>query len=409
MIKKLKLKFILLSMSALFVLLAVIVTAMNVVNFSSVVKQSDEILSLLTKNKGAFPDDFGLRDKDRFPPDMSPELPYESRYFSVLLNDSGAVVHVDTRRIAAVDEVLATDYAMKAKYMYSSRGFVDNFRFAKFSEAGGIRITFLDCTRQLDYFYGFLYTSIIMALAGLVLVFFVIFFISGRIIRPIAESYEKQRRFITDAGHEIKTPLTIINANVDLLEMDIKDNECLQDVKLQTSRLARLTEDLTFLARMDEAGESLHFIDFPASEIVTDTVNSFRALALSKQIELKCSAPPVITVNGDSKMFERLLMILMDNALKYTNAGGRISVDLSKNMQGICINVFNTTAHEISRDKLRFIFDRFYRLDSSHNSETGGHGIGLSVAKAIVTAHGGKIEAFTKDGRSFVITALFPQ
>lgn len=407
MIKKLKIKMIALTTVSLFALLAVIVTGMNLINYNAVIKDTDKTLSLLSQNKGAFPD-FSHDKAVKPPPDMSPELPYESRYFSVLLNGTGDIIQADTSRIASVDTSTAIDYATQAAAQANSTGFVEQFRFVRYAEGNNIRITFLDCGRQIDSCNRFLFTSLGMALAGFVIVFVIIVFFSGRIIRPIAESYEKQKRFITDAGHEIKTPLTIINANVDVLEMELGQNECLEDIQQQTKRLTSLTNDLVYLARMEEAEDSLQMIEFPVSEVVQDTAAPFHTLAQAQGKQFTCTIQPMLSMRGNDKAIQQLVSILMDNALKYSPTGGTIVLYLQRQNRTLYLSVFNTTDTAVSPDALPYVFDRFYRIDSSRNSETGGHGIGLSVAKAIVTAHGGKIHAFTQDGRSFQITAAFP-
>lgn len=398
MIRKLKIKFVALAMTALFALLAVIVVGMNLINYHSVVQEADAVLSVLSQNKGAFPD-FGSGPNNHLPPDMSPETPYESRYFSVFLNESGEVVLTDTSKIASVDSEAAAAYARTIVEKQSVQGFLDEYRYIFRSEPNGFRITFLDCGRSLASFRKFLVASTGMALMGYVVVFFVIFFFAGRIIRPIAESYDKQKQFITDAGHEIKTPLTIISANVDILEMELGENESLADIRQQTERLRSLTNDLVMLTRMEEPGNIMQKIDFPLSEVVAEAAHPFRTLAIQQGKEFVCNIQPMLSLNGNDKAIQQLVAILLDNALKYSPYGGTIALNLIKqNKSGTSFLVFNTAATEIKRESLGRVFDRFYRTDASRSSETGGHGIGLSIAKAIVTAHGGKIQAGTQDG-----------
>ena len=192
MIRKLRIQFIVLAMLSLLLLLTVIVTGMNLLNYRSVVNDADEVLSLISQNRGVFPaidGDPGLGG--RRPHGMSPELQYESRYFSVLLGDDGTVIRVDTSRIASVDSSQAADYAMAVEQKSSEKDFFDQFRYIKSYEEIGVRISFLDCGRKLDAYHNFLFISIMMASAGFLVVFFVIVFFSGKFIRPIAESYEK--------------------------------------------------------------------------------------------------------------------------------------------------------------------------------------------------------------------------
>lgn len=406
MIRKLKVKFITLAMTALFVLLAVVVTAMNIVNYSTVVTEADSVLSILTQNRGVFPD--FSNDKGKHPPNMSPETPYESRFFSVLLDKDNSAIKTDTHMIKSVDESTAIAMAKKALADDKSIGFVDEYRYAVKSEPEGYSVVFLDCGRKLDAYSDFLYTSIFTAVAGLVIAFAVIFIFAGKITRPIAEAYDKQKRFITDAGHEMKTPLTVINANVDILETELGENESLSDIAQQTKRLCTLTNDLVMLARMEESEASIQKIEFPVSEVVAEAVQSFKNVAVQQGKHFICNIQPMLSLNGNDKTILQLVNIFLDNALKYCSEGGTVSFSLVKQNRNIYIHAYNTTAAEVRKEQLSRVFDRFYRMDASRNSETGGSGIGLSIAQAIVVAHGGKIQVWTDDGYSFNISAAFP-
>ena len=407
MIKRLKIKFIILSMTSLFALLALVVIGMNIINYSSVCREADDVLSVISQGRGTFPD-FEEGRRDRLPPGMSPELPYESRYFSVSFDKAGNVIRMDLSRIITVDKLAAQEYAAAVLTEESQSGFIGDFRFAKNIEEDGIRITFLDCGRKLTAFHTFMLVSISMASLGFVIVFFIIAFCAGRIIKPIAESYEKQKRFITDAGHEIKTPLTIIGANVDILEMDVGQSECLDDIKQQVKRLTTLTNELVYLTRMEEADNALPMVDFPVSEVVLETAMPFKALAQAEEKELGIHVEPLLSMRGNNKAIQQLVSVLMDNAVKYSPRGGKIKLTFVKQARSVVLTVYNRTASAMNPADLAHVFDRFYRTDPSRNSEIGGYGIGLSVAKAIVTAHGGKIQAGTDDERSFCITVTFP-
>lgn len=408
MIKKLQIKFVLLSMTAFLLVLVVIITGINIVNFNAVVREADELLAILSENKGVFPIEPGNMG-NRLPPGMSPEIPYESRYFSVILDsDSGSVIQAETSRIISVDTAQAIEYAKTVLSDGKSRGFADSYRYVIRTEDAFVRITFLDCGRKLDAFQSFLLASAGISLIGYLAVFALIAFFSNRIIRPISESYEKQKRFITDAGHEIKTPLTIINADADVLAMEFGENEWLEDIQKQAKRLTSLTNDLVTLSRMEEAGSTMQMIEFPFSDVVSEAASSFQALAQTQEKVFQCQIQPMLTLRGNEKAIQQLISILLDNALKYSPANGTVSLTVEKQNRTLRLSVYNTTTSEIPKESLPLLFDRFYRTDPSRNSQTGGHGIGLSVAKAIVTAHNGKIQASTEDGHSLQITAIFP-
>jgi len=405
MINKLKFKFVSLSVISLFILLTVIITGMNIINYRTVLSEADEVLHILSQNKGRFPE----FEQDKPVPDFfSPELPYESRYFSVLLTKSGNPIQIDTSRIISIKKKEAITHAQTVLSENQQSGFIGTYRYLRYNEADTIRITFLDCGRRLASVNAFRSASITMATGGLIVVAAVKFVISGRIIRPIAESYDKQKRFITDAGHEIKTPLTIINANVDVLEMELGDNECLHDIQHQTKRLTDLTNDLVQLAKMEEGEKNFSMIIFPVSDVIQDAVSDFRTLANSYGKNISDNIQPMLEMNGDAKSIEQLVFLLLDNALKYSAEGSNIFVSLTKQNKALVLTVSNKAASAINKNDLERIFDRFYRTDPSRNSETGGHGIGLSMAKAITNAHGGKIYAAIDGDGVFSISAQFP-
>lgn len=403
MIRKLQIKLIALCMAALFVVLSAILAGVNIINYNGVVKRADEMLGILTEHKGRFP-----MDRGALPRGMSPETPYEIRYFSVLLNRNGEVAETETSRIIAVGAEDAVRLAQEVATDSRSQGFIEKFRFLCRTEGDAMRIAFLDCGRHIDNFQNFLVTSVLISLGGFLLVFVLIVGFSKRIIRPISESYEKQKRFITDAGHEIKTPLTIIHADADVLEEELGENEWLTDIRRQTKRLTALTNDLVYLSRMEETDGALQMIDFPVSDVVSEEASSFQALAQTQNKGFRCDVQPMLSMKGDEKTIRQLTAILLDNALKYSPEDSAVSLSMERKNKALRLAVSNETASPLPAANLSVLFDRFYRSDTSRNSGTGGHGIGLSMAKAIVEKHGGKIQAHSKDGRSLLITCTFP-
>ena len=421
MIRKLKIKVTILSITSIFILLTFIVVGMNIINYKSVVDEADEILSILSLNRGRFPVNEEMADPEHIHDDLDedhdhmnkfeieiyPELPYELRYFSVYYSSDGTVYH-DVSKIASVDTEMSEDYAKAALEENDERGFVGDYRYLVIEGENGTRIFFLNLDRNLNAFRKFLFSSLSMAVAGFLVVVLVIVFVSGRIIRPIAESYEKQKRFITDAGHEIKTPLTIINANADVLEMEIGPNESLADIHEQTHRLTELTNRLVYLAKMEEGFDSHSpMTELSLSGVVEEISNSFETLAKSEGKTLTKKISENISVMGDIVAVGRLVSILLDNAVKYSTSDSEIEVSVSKQGRNALLSVSNVCREPMDQEQISHIFERFYRTDESRNSSTGGHGIGLSMAKAIMTQHGGKIGATIKDGERFVITAVF--
>lgn len=406
-IKTLRRKFIAATMLSLAAVLLVILGGVNLMSYQKVISDADAILELLCANSGTFPEfPTGKRpaqaaaqppisaDKPGFGDrGLSPETPYESRYFSVVLDETGQVVYTDTMQIAAIDDDTAASYAQAVWQSGRTSGFWEDYRYACRSEANGWRIIFLDCGRTLSGFRTTLLASVMLALVGLGAVLVLLLILSGRIIRPVAESYEKQKRFITDAGHELKTPLTIISADTDLAEMECGENEWLEDIRRQAQRLTGLTEDLIYLSRMEEAQPRLQFLEFPISDVVEEMAQSFLAPARSQDKKLEIEVKPMISCNGDEKAVRQLVSILMDNALKYAPPGGHLTLRLERQGRTVVLTVSNTTIYPVDKESLEHLFDRFYRADQSRNTQTGGYGLGLSIAKSIVSAHRGKIRA----------------
>ena len=407
MIQKIRIRFISLAMAALFVLLAVIVTGMNVVNYNAIAEDADKKLELLSGNRGTFPE-FGPGKKWPMPHNMTLETPHEVRYFSVLFSPDWEVIHTDTSRIRAIDEEAAIRYAHQAIATDRVSDYIDHYRFRISAEETALRISFLDCSREFSSFRSFLLISVCMSTVGYVAFFFVILFFSNRLLNPVVESYEKQKRFITDAGHEIKTPLAIISADVDVLEMEYGENEWLEGIQTQVKRLASLTNDLVYLSRMEETEEKLQMIEFPFSDVVSETAQAFQGIAQATGKQFQCSVAPMLSLNGNEKSIRQLINILLDNAMKYSPEGGKVALSAERQGRYIHLSVWNITVVPVEKQNLSHIFERFYRLDSSRSTQTGGYGIGLSVAKAIVSAHNGKISAATQDGHSLQIYVQLP-
>lgn len=421
MIRKLRIKFIAASMLSLTFVLLVILGGVNIMSYRKVVGDAEQILAVLGANGGDFPKLpmlEGRRDEpllEETPPenvgyphigDMSPETPYESRFFSVLIDEQGHIMQTDTGQIAAVDSQTAAEYALEVWSSGRTGGFFENYRYTRCTEEDGERIIFLDCTQSLSGFYSTLLYSAGLALAGLTAVFVLLALLSRRIIRPLTESYEKQKQFITNAGHELKTPLTIISADTELIEIECGESQWLDDIRNQVQRLSGLTNDLIYLSRMEEEQPRLQFIEFPVSDVVEEMAQSFAAPAKSQGKIFRTDIRPMLSCTGDEKSVRQLVSILLDNALKYSPEGGEVTISLEKQGRSLVLTVFNTTAKPIEKENLEHLFDRFYRIDQSRSTQTGGYGLGLSMAKSIVQSHKGRIRADSHDGHSLTITAI---
>ncbi|MCM1102465.1 MAG: HAMP domain-containing histidine kinase [Clostridium sp.] len=414
MIRQLRTKFIIIAMCSLAAVLAVIVGGLNVMSYLGTVERADRILNMLADNEGRFP---GRWERDDFR-GFSPETPYDTRFFSVSLDEKGEVLSVDTGRIAAVETGEAMDYARAVWESGRTRGFKENYRFLSCGSHGashgaeepeGSRVIFVDCGRELDAFRNLLWGSICLALLGLVAVCVPVVVFSGKVFAPVEESYARQRRFITDASHELKTPLTVISANVDVLEMESGENRWTGSIRNQVNRLRRLTEQMVTLSRLEEQEKSA-FVECDLSGIVAETAEMFEPLVSAAGKTLSLRIEPGIRRPGDEEKLRQMISLLLDNALKYASAQGEIRLYLEPERKGgrARLTLWNAVdeASGIRAGRQDVLFERFYRLDASRNSDTGGSGIGLSVVKAIAELHGGKAAAKSEDGRSITFTIL---
>ena len=407
MLKRLRRKFIGITMCSIVLVLGSIIGIINLANYWNINNNADALLSVLAENDGVFPRVGDMEGSGQKPPprDMSPEAPFNTRYFTVVLRLDGTVFSVDTGRIAAVSSEEAAEYAAQLYAQGKTGGFFENYKYQAHACNEGIMYIFLDCNEELETFYSFLFVSILASLIGILLVFALVLFFSKLAVMPVAESYEKQKQFITDASHEIKTPLTVIDANTEVLEMESGENEWTKSIKNQVKRLASLTEKLVFLSRMEEENAALQMADFSLSEAILQTAQPYEAIAEVQGKTLSLEIERNVSYYGNEASLRQLISLLLDNAMKYSNPGGSIAVQFRTAGKNKVLSVKNTVSH-IQKGKLDMLFERFYRLDSSRSSQTGGYGIGLSVARAIVTAHKGKISAQSDDGRSILFTIV---
>lgn len=332
------------------------------------------------------------------------ETPYETRYFSVVFGENGKLSSVDTSKIAAVSTSQAVKMAKELLAAEETAGYYGNYKYLADATDGKTLYVFLDCTKSIQGEKQLLLISVLVSVVGILVIFLIVVLLSPRMIRPVVESYEKQKQFITNAGHEIKTPLAVIDSCADVIELEQGESKWTTGIRGQVQRLGALTAQLTSLARLDEQGGKVPMEEFDLSGQVEDLLSTFQLLAESQGLTLETDVAPGIVYTGNAPLLEELCSILLDNAVKYAAPGGTIVFSLRKKGRKLLLRCENP-AEELSEGSQKQLFDRFYRGDVSHGTEKPGYGIGLSMAEAIVEAHRGKIEAESPDGVRFVITA----
>lgn len=408
MIRSLRRKFILIAMASLIGTMVLLCAAIGIGSYHATTSRVDRAIFILHQNGGTF-----LPPDSRFDPtdsnfQVTPETPFEMRYFIVELTEQKEIRSVDLEHIAAQDRQTVVDTVSRIVDTRTERGYVDHYRFGVFpGEDGGNTIIVLDCFLQLQSANNMLRITATIFSVCVLIVFVLLLFLSKRAIRPFADNLERQRQFITDASHELKTPLAVLSANIGLLEDTYGSDPWLESAHSQIVRLDKLIKNLVELARTEETVKEDAAACFSISEVAQANADAFRPLAEADGKELTAEITDGLTLKGVQDNFFRLFSILLDNAVKYCDPKGIIRLCVSQRGKNIYIVVSNPCAG-INAAQLPRYFDRFYRADSSRARSTGGYGIGLSTAKAIVTRHKGRISNHYADG-VIVFTAVIPQ
>lgn len=333
---------------------------------------------------------------------FTPESKYQLRYFLVTYDEEDNIIDVNLSHIAAVDQNDAYKLVSEAKGRHLKKGFIEmdssHYYYLKSRlDDGSVVYGFMDCTREMNNLSVFYYSSLGFAFLLVVIFLILIAVLSKRVMKPYIDNIESQREFITNAGHELKTPLAIISANTEVIEMINGKSEWTDSIIAQVKRETTLINDMITLSRMTEA-EQVILIDVDMSNTVKESADSFRPVIERQNKKLETQIQEGLTVKADQKILTELCNILIDNASKYCDDQGTVWVDLKKKgRSGAMLQVSNNYADGAGKDYSRF-FRRFYRGDVSHNSQKSGYGIGLSMAQTITEKLKGKIMANWKNG-----------
>lgn len=408
MIRSLRRKFLLIAMASLIGTMAVLCAAIGLGNHYATAKRVDKAISILYQNGGTFLPPGPHSDPSDFEFQVTPETAFETRYFIVELTAQKEIKAVNLEHIAALDRQTVVDTVSQIIDAGTAHGYVAHYRFGIFpNEAGGSTLIVLDCFLQLQAVNNMLRITVSIFLACILIVFVLLLFLSKRAIRPFLDNLERQRQFVTDASHELKTPLAILSADMGLLADAYGADKWLESAQAQIVRLDKLIKNLVELARTEEIVKEDAVACFSVSEIAQASTDAFQPLAEADGKTLAAEIAGGITLKGVQDNFFRLFSILLDNAVKYCDPGGLIHLSVSLRGRNLCISVSNP-CKGVDAAQLPRYFDRFYRADSSRNRSTGGYGIGLSTAKAIVTRHKGRISNRYADG-IITFTAIIPQ
>lgn len=432
MLKKLRRRFIASAMSAIFMVVLVLAGGMNLWNYHLTTQRQDDILQRLMEQEQTPAGDprpggkggAGKEGEDSVPGkedeprrdaaedefslpgpfgEHSPEFRYMLRFFTVQCDENGNALSVDQEFIASVTQAEAMAYAQQVIDSGRTSGYLNGYRYLVRAGENGSAVLFLNSEREIQSLRTLALVTLVVAAVSLLATFVLVTLFSQRAIAPYVRNIEAQKRFITDASHELKTPLTAISASADVLSIDVPDNEWVASIQTECAKMTRLVGDLVTLSRLDEEDPFPDMTDFSLSDAVWETAEPMESLARARGKTYEQSIADGLTFHGDRRSIQQMVSILLDNALKYSNDGGSIRLTLSRAGGRSRLEVFNTCDVNAIPDVSR-LFDRFYRPDSSRSSHTGGTGVGLSIARATAERHGGSISAeLTGGGIRFTV------
>ena len=407
MINRLRRRFILIAVSSVTLVIVVLSLSVNLINFLSTDSDLTNMLEIIYENQGAVPDfpRGGRPDEMRDLP-ITPETPYSTRYFVLRYGEDGRLRNLDMRHIAAVTEADVDAYLSVAMDRGAGFGYFGSYKYYVVPDGSGESTAiFLECRQALRSVRMFALTSALVVIVCIALVYVLVLFFSKRAIDPVVRSVEKQKQFITDASHELKTPLTVITTSLKVLEMEVGEQKWIDKAQAQAEKMGHLVGDLVTLSRLDEEKPRLQIADFPVSEAVAETAESFRDFAATQGHALALEIPSGLTYRGDEYAVRQLVSILLDNAVKYADEGSGIGLRLERTKRGVTLRVHNACTG-MDPSELDRLFDRFYRVEKSRSKETGGFGVGLSIARSIAEAHRGSIRAECPDANTIQFTVL---
>ena len=350
------------------------------------------------------PDDF--KDKEMFDHmgRINPEAEYSTRFFVLNFDDAGNLTHARLDRIASVTQDDTQEYLKTAVEHGEGFGYKGHYKFYVVKDGENMwQAVFVDAYSQINSMLWIAGLSLASMIICTLIAYFIVIKFSRRAVDPVIKNIETQKQFITDASHELKTPVTVINTNLKLVEMDIGENKWITKAQNQTEKLSELINSLVSLAKMDEENPTLEFSKFDLSFTAQEVFDSFSDFSLSNSHELIPDIQPDTGYNGDEYLIRRLMSVLIENAVKYSAENTPIEFSVHKSKKGAVITTRNEYSGERIKDHDK-LFERFYREDESRSSG-GGFGIGLSLARSIAEAHKGTITAFDDDKGAIIFKA----
>ena len=332
-----------------------------------------------------------------FNPEFDPQSPMFqlSTFYTVAVSYDGDILEIKNEPPTVHSDSDLEELAKDIIKSEKTNGTQNNLAYYKTDKGGYILVVFKDNTVINENAMTLFRYTLIFGVVALVLFFFLSMYLAKRIVNPLEESYQKQKQFISDAGHELKTPVSVVSANAELLSREIGDNQWLLNIQYENERMGMLVGQLLDLARTENVTPQMEHIDF--SRLVAGEALPFESVAFEKELNLNTNIANDISVVGNSTQLKQIVSILLDNAIRHSKGGDGVWLTLTKEHGFAKLSVINK-GDEIPAEHREQIFERFYRVDTARNGEDKHYGLGLAIAKAITTSHKGNIAVHCFDG-----------
>ena len=413
MLRRLKIKFVASTMLVLIVFFVVIISFINISTYRLTQQQNLTLLTTIAENDGSKP---YMKDFHSFydPWFFSRTLPmaavtgdgntqdetgaYPVSYFYVTINHLYQIQNIVNRDQSLYSDDTVVEMCNTVINSEDEHGKIGYNMYLIQKKSYGYIIVFLDTTVSELQSEALLKSSITIGLISLVFLLFISMFLAHFMIKPVSETMLKQEQFISDASHELKTPIAVISANADVLETEVGDNKWLSFIKSEASRMSTLVNNLLTLAKIDDERNHMIFTCFDMSKAVLSIALPFESVAFEKEVAFEMNIPDAITVNGAEEHIKQVIAILTDNAIKHAPNGGKVILSLKKIGDKAVFEIVNS-GPTIPPEELGKIFERFYRSDKARTGDSSNSfGLGLAIAKSIITTHKGKIDVYSANG-----------
>lgn len=409
MIKKLKYKFVLINMLLIALVLAVIFIAVYASTQQRLVKDSmDTLQRTLTEEDHEQPVRRELAGPQKKEPGFTP-----APTFVVTLDEKNNIISAQGDLFDLSNQESLKAILKQCMANDKSSGTIpgENLRYLKHETDTGTKIAFADRSMEINTLSTLILTSILVGVVSLGVFFLISLFLGGWALRPVEKAWAQQRKFVADASHELRTPLAVILANVGIVQAhpqsSVQDQaKWIEYIQMEANRMNVLIENLLFLARTDDAQSSIVLSLLNLSDTVYGAILPFESVAFEQGKELETNINAEVYINGDENKLKQLMAILLDNAIKYSNEKGKITVNLKETSEHKVVLSVNNRGIPIPHDQIEHVFDRFYRVDESRAREKGGYGLGLAIAQSIVLMHNAEINVKSSEdsGTTFSVT-----